>query len=399
LERKKKRWILGSVVAAMLLLLAGIKYFGLFRSTSISIPLGLSYYSLMVIGYLTEVYRGKEKACDNLLDYTLFVAFFPQVIAGPIGRSKDLLQQYEKELQFDLSQIRAGFLMVLIGFFEKMVLADNINLFVTTVYEGDYEGFAVILAILLYSLVIYFDFAGYSLIAIGCAKMLGVRLMENFNAPYLACSLQEFWRRWHISLSTWLRDYVYIPLGGNRKGTVRRDFNTMVLFVLSGAWHGATAGFVLWGAVHGLFMVIGKRTQTIRQKLVGKFQKKERYIWLQRGLVYLLVSLAWVPFSTGKLWKTILVYKNLFSFNPWVLSDGSLMNAGLNGPTMVVCVLGSLMIFAIDKYQQNKNFYESIAKDNIIIRYGLYLLLFTAILLAGGYGAVYHASDFIYGQF
>jgi D-alanyl-lipoteichoic acid acyltransferase DltB (MBOAT superfamily) len=383
----------------MLLLLAGIKYFGLFSSASFSIPLGLSYYSLMVIGYLTEVYRGKEKACDNLLDYTLFVAFFPQVIAGPIGRSKDLLQQYEKELQFDLDQIRAGFLMVLIGFFEKMVLADNINLFVTAVYEGDYEGFAVILAILLYSLVIYFDFAGYSLIAIGCAKMLGVRLMGNFNAPYLACSLQEFWRRWHISLSTWFRDYVYIPLGGNRKGTVRRDFNTMVLFVLSGAWHGATAGFVLWGAVHGLFMVIGKRTQTIRQRVAGKFQKKERYIWLQRGLVYLLVSLAWVPFSRGELCETVLIYKKIFSFNPWVLSDGSLMNTGLNGPTMAVCVLGSLMIFAIDKYQQNKNFYESIAKDNIIIRYGLYLLLFTAILLAGGYGAVYHASDFIYGQF
>lgn len=399
LEKRKSRAILGTVICVMLLLLAGIKYSGIWYSTSLAIPLGLSYYSLMVIGYLVEVYRGKERAERNVWNYTLFVCFFPQIVAGPIGRSRELRRQYEEGPGFDLTGVRTGFAMVLTGLFEKMVLADNINIFVTGICDGEFEGVAVVLAMLLYSLVIYFDFGGYSLIAIGGAKMLGVQLMNNFDAPYRAVSIQEFWRRWHISLSSWFRDYVYIPLGGSRKGEFRRDLNTLLVFVLSGAWHGAAVGYLVWGGLHGLYLVIGKRTKAFRDRLFAGSRTKERFAWLQRIVVYLLVSIAWVPFFAGDFCRMGNIWKRMFAFSPWVLTDGSLMNIGLNGPTMFVCVLGIFLVFAIDRYQQKRNFYQSIAEDHVLIRYGFYLILFVAVLLAGAYGTAYDEADFIYGQF
>lgn len=404
-NRSGQKIVLGVTVAGIIVLLAGIKYSGLWYSTSIAIPLGLSYYSLMVIGYLVEVYRGKEKAERNFLKYSLFVCFFPQVAAGPIGRSRDLCRQYEEGLHFDPNGIRTGFIMVLTGLFEKVVLADNINRFVMGVLEGGFEGIAVVLAVFLYSLVIYFDFGGYSLIAIGGAKMLGVKLMDNFQAPYRAVTIQEFWRRWHISLSSWFRDYVYIPLGGSRKGNLRRDLNTVIVFVLSGIWHGAAVGYLVWGGIHGLYLVAGKRTQIFRERIFGKMRERESSVglpygvWLRRGAVYILVSFAWIPFLAGSFWKMKEICMRMFAFCPWVLTDGSLMKLGLDGPGMIVCVLGTLLVFAIDKYQEKKNFYESMAKDHVLIRFVYYISIVAMVVLAGAYGTAYQETDFIYGQF
>lgn len=399
LERGRSRVLLGTVAAVIVLLLAGIKYSGVWRGTSIAIPLGFSYYSLMVTGYMVDVYRGAVRAERNLVRYALFTGFFAQVVAGPVGRNKELRRQYERGPEFDLTGIRTGFLMLLTGLFQKMVLADNILLLVTGVCEGEFEGIAVVFAMLLYSLVIYFDFGGYSLIAVGGAKMLGVDLMENFNAPYRACSVQEFWRRWHISLSSWFRDYVYIPMGGSRKGSWRRDVNTLIVFVLSGAWHGAAAGYMLWGGIHGLYQVVGKHTKEFRERLFAKARQKASFVWLQRGTVYLLVSFAWVPFFAGKLWKTRDLWGRMFAFCPWALTDGSLLELGVGWPVIVVCLLGTMFVFAIDRYRQKADFYRIIAEEHAWVRFGLYAVLFTAILLAGAYGAGYRETDFIYGQF
>ncbi|MCM1244415.1 MAG: hypothetical protein NC293_02085 [Roseburia sp.] len=399
-EPAKRKLVLGVMTAAIVALLAGIKYSGIWRSTSIAIPLGLSYYSLMVIGHLVEVYRGNEKAERNFCRYSLFVCFFPQASAGPIGRSRDLCRQYEEGLHFDPAGIRMGFIMVLTGLFEKMVLADNINRFVMGILDGELAGITVVLAVFLYSLVIYFDFGGYSLIAVGSAKMLGVKLMDNFRAPYRSTSVQEFWRRWHISLSSWFRDYVYIPLGGSRKGSWRRDLNTLIVFVLSGMWHGAAAGYFVWGGIHGLYLVAGKRTQQFRERIFGKIRKLKRFgVWLQRAVVYILVSFAWVPFLAGSFWKMKEIVLRMFAFRPWELIDGSLMKLGLDWQGMVVCLLGTLFIFAIDAYQEKKNFYAAAAGKHVLIRFAYYILMVILIVLAGVYGTVYREADFIYGQF
>ncbi len=404
LEKKRSKKLLGGFIVFLILVLAILKYtapvlsFLQINAPSIVIPLGLSYYSLMIIGYLIEVYRGTQEAEKNIGSYALFVNFFPQVIAGPIGRIQELRPQYERGSTFDLSEVRAGFAMVMFGLFEKMVLADNLNKLVTGIYQTDQRGLCVILAMLVYSLVIYFDFAGYSLIAIGGARMLGIRLMTNFNAPYRAVTVQEFWRRWHISLSSWFRDYVYIPLGGNRKGEIRRDVNTIIVFVLSGAWHGGGTGYLLWGALHGIYQVVAKRTKEIRDQWFGEFRKKERFVWLQRLTVYVLVSLAWVPFCVGSLWGTWRIWRRMFGLNPWVLTDGTLL-AYLDFPTIILCVLGGLAVFAVDRYQQKKDFFLPLARENVLVRYGIYTILFLGIVLAGVYGDVYEESQFIYGQF
>ncbi len=400
-SRRGRRGVLVSVVVIMVALLAGIKYSALWREEALVIPLGLSYYSLMVIGYLVEVYRGTEKAEKNLCDYGLFVSFFPQVVAGPIGRSKDLRQQYQGEIALDGDGIRKGFAMLMFGVFEKVVLADNLRVFVDNLFASEYRGVSVWVAVLLYSLVIYFDFAGYSLIAVGGARMLGIRLMDNFNAPYRAETIQEFWRRWHISLSSWFRDYVYIPLGGSRKGAWRRDLNTMIVFVLSGAWHGATVGFILWGGLHGIYQMVGKWTKDWRQQLWNRVPgcEKARMRWWRRGVVYVLVSIAWIPFQAGSVGKMWNIWCRLWGFSPHILVDGSLFELGLNLPTLVVCGVGTILIFVVDWVNQKKDFYLVLSKRPVVLRYSVYVLLFVVVLLVGAYGDGYDASEFIYGGF
>lgn len=215
----------------------------------IILPVGISFYTLQALSYIVDVYRAETHAEKNFCKYALFVSFFPQLVAGPIERSKNLLKQLSVPRSFCFENAWEGLLLMLWGYFLKIVLADRIALFVDTVY-GDfttYSGVYLIVATVLFAVQIYCDFSGYSVIAMGAAKILGISLMENFNAPYLSVSIHEFWRKWHISLSSWFRDYLYIPLGGNRKGKLRKYLNTMLVFLLSGLWHGAQLSFIAWG--------------------------------------------------------------------------------------------------------------------------------------------------------
>lgn len=215
----------------------------------IILPIGISFFTFQAAGYLIDVYRGEIYAERNFFRYALFIAFFPQLIAGPIERSKNLLKQLDKVYSFDYIRVRRGLLMMLWGFFLKLVIADRCALFVDTVFENlqDYSGISLILAASLFSVQIYCDFMGYSTIARGAACVIGYHLMENFRQPYFSLSMKEFWHRWHISLSTWFRDYLYISLGGSRVNVWQRYLNLMLTFLVSGLWHGANWNFVLWG--------------------------------------------------------------------------------------------------------------------------------------------------------
>ena len=267
--RRKRLWVLLSF-ASNLAILFFFKYFGFFLDNltaalalagvafkrpafDVILPVGISFYTFQALSYTMDVYRGEVEPERNPFRYALFVSFFPQLVAGPIERSKNLLGQLYERHDFDPDRARDGMLLMLWGMFEKIVIADRLALLVDYVYDhyAQLPGATIVLATVFFAFQIYCDFGGYSHIAIGAAQVMGFTLMENFRRPYLAQSAAEFWRRWHISLSTWFRDYLYIPMGGSRRGAFRKYLNTMVTFLVSGLWHGANWSFVVWGGLNG----------------------------------------------------------------------------------------------------------------------------------------------------
>ncbi len=390
-QAKGKRLLAVSIVGIVGLLVF-FKYGDLITGRSFLIPLGLSYYSLMVIGYLIDVYRGNIVAEKDLLIFSLYVSFFPQVTAGPIGRGEALLEQYRRPIVIRVEDIKAGLLMIALGIYEKWVLADNLRAVVDRLTKSDSGGLVIVVAMLLFSLVIYYDFAGYSLIAIGLGRLLGIRLQDNFHAPYLATSIREFWRRWHISLSTWFRDYLYIPLGGSRVKSWRRDINTLIVFIVSGAWHGKALGFWLWGLLHGVYLVIENRLRSVIK--CGLWKP------LARVIVFLLVSIAWVPFYAGELPETFDLYGRMFegSWEDFVARffDGF----GMRWEIWLIIGISVILYLVISLLQEHflYELFEKIAKHGWII-FILAIVLYTVLLLIGKYGSTYDASTFIYGGF
>src|SRR5271169_4356308 len=286
----RRRLYLGVSLFCNLSLLVIFKYFnfltGSFHTEShlfglrydppllaIILPVGLSFHTFQAMSYTIEVYRRRVPAEKNLLEYALYVAFFPQMVAGPIERPYELLPQFHREPRVSFEGVRAGMVQALWGLFKKMVLADNVADFVKLVYDTPrhYDGSALLLATVLFSIQIYCDFSGYTDMALGIAKILGYDLMANFRQPYFSTSLAEFWRRWHISLSTWFRDYVYIPLGGNRVSYGRHVVNLMITFTVSGLWHGANWTYVFWGFLNGAYLVAGASTKSWRDRFFGAF--------------------------------------------------------------------------------------------------------------------------------
>lgn len=241
------------------------------NSLSLVLPLGISFYTFKVISFIVDDFKGKIEAEYNLLDYAIYVSFFPAISSGPIDKPNEFLGQIHQMPKFDWDRFVSGFVLVVFGYFQKMVLADRLSYVVNNVFGSyqSYDGLALFFTSILYSLQIYLDFAGYSCIAIGFARLMGIKCMDNFKQPYFSKNIKEFWRRWHISLSTWLRDYIYIPLGGNRKGRFRKQINVLVTFLVSGLWHGAGWGFIIWGGLHGTYQIVGDLTQKNREKYNG----------------------------------------------------------------------------------------------------------------------------------
>ena len=418
-KNKQNKAILFVAIAIHIAVLVACKYLNFIEKTFLSLAgrteeavnlnllatLGISFYMLKIIGYLIDVYRGDLVAERNPLKVGLYVSFFPQITQGPIERAKNMLPQFNFPLTVDYDMLRDGLLEIIWGYFLKLVVADRLAIYVNNVYADPMEavGFTTLVATVFYTFEIYTDFAGYTHIAIGISRILGIDVMENFKCPYLASSIAGFWRRWHISLSTWLRDYLYIPLGGNRKGTARKYLNIMIVFLVSGLWHGAGWTFVVWGLLHGLFQVIGYILKPVRDWCVNLF-KVERNAFSHRVLkvlvTFLLVNFAWVFFRASSLSEAFLIIKNSLVFTPWMLADGSLYKHGLDSADFFVAIVGLIIVIVTDLVNYNGFVIrERILKQGIWIRYIIVIAAIISILVFGIWGPGYDSAAFIYQQF
>ncbi|MEM9299072.1 MAG: MBOAT family O-acyltransferase, partial [Bacteroidota bacterium] len=271
---------------------------------TVLLPVGISFYTFQTLSYTIDVFLKKQRAQYHFGKFALFVSFFPQLVAGPIERSTQLLPQFDKTFDFDYKRITSGLKQMFWGLFKKIVIADRVAVIVNQVFNNatDYEGFSLVVGTIFFSFQIYCDFSGYSDIAIGCARVFGFNLMTNFNKPYYAKSISEFWQRWHISLSTWFRDYVYIPLGGNRTMKWRWYFNLFITFFISGIWHGANWTFIIWGAIHGVYLILAivfrPIVNTLYNKLSLDASSLSVKVW-QATSTYFLVCLAWIFFRAN----------------------------------------------------------------------------------------------------
>ncbi len=348
-----------------------------------AIPIGISFYSFQAIGYLFDVYYQRVKAERNWWDYMLFVSFFPQIMSGPISKAKDLLPQIKAERQFNYTRAVDALKLLLWGMFLKVVMADRLGLYADTVFNNwQYNtGVSCLVASFAYTFQIYGDFAGYSLMAVAVGKLLGFELINNFNRPYLSVSITEFWRRWHISLSTWLKDYVYIPLGGSRCSKTRNYFNIFITFLVSGIWHGANWTFVLWGILHGLFQIL--------EKALGlqKCESKNTVIRIARILTtFLIVNFLWTVFRMPTFTDATGVIAKMFTW------EGAMMP--MSQSVFVYMSLAMLILSELnEEYFDGK--YSLLNNKHLIIRWIVYLVLIGLILIGG----VLDNSQFIYVSF
>lgn len=377
----------------------------------ILLPVGISFYIFQAVGYTMDVYRGKLQAEKNPLRYALFVSFFPQLVAGPIERSTNLLTQLRNVDQIKVwnsKRIQQGAVIMLYGYILKMMIADRASVFVDTVFHAEtyfmHKGFTVLVAIVLFSVQIYCDFAGYTYIAIGAAKMMGFELMNNFRMPYLATGVKDFWDRWHISLSSWFRDYLYFPLGGSRKGKIRKYINIFIVFLVSGLWHGASWHFVLWGAIHGVMRVVGECTEGLREKIYSAlhFQRDTIATTMWKMIcTFTVVSLAWVFFRAESVYQAVSILVNLFTeYNPWVFTDGSLFTLGLDAKEWNVLIVSVSFLALVDILRYCKiNLMELFMKQNLWFKWLVFYIGIMAVVIFGVYGPEYDAAQFIYFQF
>nr|WP_044913864.1 MBOAT family O-acyltransferase [Butyrivibrio sp. WCE2006] len=400
-EGNKKKAILACVIGANLLILALSKYAGI----SILSAVGMSFFMFMAIGYMVDVYRGNIYAEKNFFILSLFVSFFPQVTSGPIERAGHMFRQFREPHDFSYDKMRDGLLQMMWGYFMKMIIADRCAILVSAIYADPvkYAGTATLVASILYTFEIYCDFGGYSNIAIGCAKVLGFDLMKNFDAPYLSGNVQEFWRRWHISLSSWFKDYLYIPLGGNRKGTVRKYINILIVFILSGLWHGANYTFAIWGLLHGLYQVIGHILMPAREKLCAAF-KVETTSFSHRVLkiliTFMLVNLAWIFFRVQDFGSAVYMVTHILKPEPWFITKGTLYNLGLDRTNVLLLFSSIALLIGVDiANKKGIVISEKIKNQGIWLRWLIYIAAVTFIVTCGIWGPGYDAAGFIYQNF
>jgi D-alanyl-lipoteichoic acid acyltransferase DltB (MBOAT superfamily) len=407
-SRSGRKWILILSLITNLSFLAFFKYFDFFHSNfsallqfsgaksetqhfsqlfpDLILPIGLSFHTFQSMSYTIEVYRKNQKAEYNLGIYSLYVLFYPQLVAGPIERPQNILWQFRKKILYDADNMRAGLWLIASGMFKKVVIADRLSMVSDSAFanSGDQNATSLLIAIVFYSFQIYCDFSGYSDIAIGTARTMGIKLMVNFNAPYFATSIADFWKRWHISLSTWFRDYVYIPMGGNRAGLSRMCLNLMLVFLLSGLWHGPDWKFIVWGGLHGAYLILGRifssgfPGQVAAPGLVANFVKAFHIVW-----TFALVTFAWIFFradSTGEAIKIIQTIATPSAYSAPVLS--------VNNLEFIFCLILIILLLCKDHYMQ----------DYVPGKLTFWPSFVTISLLCYLFG-VFDSNQFIYFQF
>lgn len=377
-----------------------------FSLWNVLLPVGISFYIFQAAGYTIDVYLKKQAATKDFFTYALFVSFFPQLVAGPIERSTNLLGQFEECHTFEADRAREGLLMMLWGMFMKVMIADNLALYVDQVY-GDYMAYAgveILLATVFFALQIYCDFAGYTYLAIGSAGILGFRLMENFDAPYCAVTVKDFWRRWHISLTGWFRDYLYIPLGGNRKGEMRAIVNQLIVFFVSGLWHGAAWNYVVWGLLNGLYLCFGRLTREKRKAIRQKLSVKEDGFSYRFGsgiLTFLLVDLSWLFFRAEGVGNACLILQQMITaFQPPKAFGLLFARLGYTAAQWTAILFSLLLLIVFDVLKdKHKDVFSLVLKQGAWFRWLVYLGLLFMILMYGAYGLDYTQTEFIYFRF
>lgn len=355
------------------------------------LPVGISFYTFQAVGYTIDVYRQTLPAERHLGIYALFVSFFPQLVAGPIERARNLLPQFKEHHRFDPDMAAAGMRQMLWGYFMKVVVSDRLAIYVNAVYNNapHHNGSSLILATVFFAFQIYCDFGGYSNIAIGAAKVMGFRLMTNFHQPYASRSIAEFWHRWHISLSTWFKDYLYIPLGGNRRSPCRNAFNVMTTFLVSGLWHGADWTFVIWGGLNGAFQVAGKTAEPMRKRCRSLLRISDDAAFLKlfnTTVTFLLICLAWIFFRANTVSDAFLILSRLHAFGP-LYTQSSV--------TLVYSFLFLAILLFFDAFKEHRGRYPWLESPRSSVRMAAYVMLTLTILAFG----VFDGGQFIYFQF
>ncbi len=367
------------------------------KDFDIILPMGISFYTFQAASYTIDIYKKSYKPEKNYFKFSLFVTFFPQLVAGPIERADRLLNQLFTRKKINVKNFSLGIRLMIMGYFKKIVIADRASVLVDTVFNDcrNFKGIAFITAALFFTLQIYGDFSGYSDIARGCGKILGIDLMYNFDSPYFSRSIKEFWRRWHISLSTWFRDYVYIPLGGSRCSRLRKYFNLMVTFLVSGLWHGANWTYVLWGGLHGLYQVIGDIKNSILPKWDNFVFSFFRWI-----ITLILVVFAWIFFRANTISDSFYIVSNIFS-DINMIGNAQYLYEVFNGMGLqlfeIVLVLGAILIlFLSELVSLGSDIHSLMDRCPFVVRFGYYYAL-TAVILA--MGVFSGGGQFIYFQF
>ena len=397
------------VAAAPLLLVKITPWFEALRASlaaSLIVPVGLSFYTLQLVAYLSDCRSGKTEAERNLLDFALFASFFPQIIQGPIPRHARLSGDLKARHPFRIDCVVGGMQLIVWGCFLKLMIADRLVGPVNLLFDSyeRYPGTYVLIAGVLYSLQLYTDFYACVTLSQGVAEMLGIRLDDNFQRPYMATSIRDFWRRWHMSLSAWLRDYVYFPLGGSRKGKARTYVNLMLVFLVSGFWHGSSLSFLVWGLMHGLYQIAGRLTDPIRERLYGRLLLKRgvfAYNALKRIGNFIWVMLAWIVFRAENLRAALGMFKSLFTvYNPWALLSRDLFGFGLDAADWFVLLCALAVLIAVSALQEKGvRIRERLGEQHLLVRWTVYLVAICAIWVFGTYGFGFNAADFIYGGF
>ncbi|MBT8196160.1 MAG: MBOAT family protein [Bacteroidia bacterium] len=415
-KEQTRKILLAISIVANLGVLATFKYFNFFvdntsvleqlfgwnlnfRYLDLILPIGLSFYTFQSMSYTIEVYRKKQIPEKHFGIFALYVTFFPQLVAGPIERPQNMLHQYKSEKFFDYTRVSSGLKQMLWGFFKKLVIADNLSVMVDAAYANPEEqtGLTLLMATYFFAFQIYCDFSGYTDIAIGAARVLGFKLMDNFNVPYLSSSIKEFWARWHISLSTWFRDYLYIPLGGNRVKLARWQLNLMITFIISGLWHGAAWTFVIWGFLHGMYLVFSIWKDKILSKLIPSLTDTKSIILkgINTLIVFHLALFAWIFFRANDVNDAFTIIHNITSINlgSEISNSLSALSSGQTGRTFFKILLLALFIIIdplMDSITKNK-----IIISNSILKWLVYSAIAASIVLFGYFGEV----EFIYFQF
>jgi alginate O-acetyltransferase complex protein AlgI len=445
-EGRKRKWLLIASILSNIGMLAFFKYFNFanenlttlanfigwnypIKNLAIILPIGLSFHTFQSLSYTIEVYRGRYKAERHFGYLATYVMFYPQLVAGPIERPQNVLPQFHTEHKFDYQRVTDGLKWMAWGMFKKVVIADRMAIFVNPIYDApnQYGGPALLVATLAFAIQIYCDFSGYSDIALGSAQVMGVKLMKNFNHPYFAKSISEFWNRWHISLSTWFRDYLYIPLGGNRVSRIRWIFNLFITFVVSGFWHGANWTFIIWGALHGLYVVFFGMTGNI-WKRISEIVRLSKFPWLERRIAifstFSLVSFAWIFFRANSLSDAMTIAQGLFSgWAAFILETKVVVYEGLQTfsssgfsalvdtlfaiirpitpeprSTIIMTLVALALFLVIEIKQFRGDFIKIVNKQPAYVRLVSYAALVTFILI---FGTAYTGTQqaFIYFQF